>query len=119
MSVVTDIVLITGIDDGREGDEESPGSVDRLNDLIAAMGRETDRLVQVDRHAGGHKAMQCDVWLTALNHTDIEEIEAAFHEIKWTQPKMVQLIINEEYTEELRVVKPALSKGIQRSSKKS
>lgn len=105
MSVVTDIILITGIDEGREGDE-TPGSVDRLNDWIEAHGRATDRLIQVDKHAGGHKSMQCDVWLAAINYCDEDELEEAFHRIKWERPSMVQLLINSEYADQLRLVTP-------------
>lgn len=105
MSVVTDIILITGIDDGRDGDE-TPGSVDRFNDWIEAHGRATDRLVQVDRHAGGHKAMQCDVWLAAINFCDEAELEKAFQRVEWDQPRMVQLLINSEHSDRLRLVTP-------------
>jgi hypothetical protein len=62
--------------------------------------------VQVDQLAVGTKAMQCDVFLTAINYLDIEAFVEVFRGIPWNVPECVQLLIKDEHDELFTVYLP-------------
>ena len=80
MSTVTDIILITATDDSEN--------------FAPEFG-----LKRVDGYAGGNKAMQCDVLMSAMNALTVEpdEIVAWFHGIKLHAPECAQLLLKEEH----------------------
>ena len=80
MSAVTDIILIVANDDS--------------DNFKAEFG-----LQRVDKHAGGDKAMQCDVFMSAMNVLTVEpsDIVAWFHTINLYAPECAQLLIKEEH----------------------
>ena len=88
MSEVTDIILITFIDDGAERDGEHPNA-----DIL------WPRLKKVDDLAGGNKCMQCDVFMAAENHLDRQAFLKQFHAVKWEVPERVQLLLKGEHEE--------------------
>ena len=104
MSVVTDIILVTAMNDGAQG-EDRYDSVDRLNALLSEIrqGR-PDTLVKVDQHAGGTKAMQCDVWMAAINMLDEDAFVMAFLSIDWGDPECAQLMLKSEDDCRFRVI---------------
>lgn len=104
MSHVTDIVLLTAIDDGGHDDEHP--NVDRLEDWLKREYSPHVRLVKVDQHAIGTKAMQCDVFITAINYLNIEGFVEAFRAIPWGMPDCVQLLIKDEHDERFTVHLP-------------
>jgi hypothetical protein len=106
MSVVTDIILVTGIDDGAEREDEHPNA-DRLS---AYLEREHGGrgLAKVDQHAGGRKAMQCDVFMAAVNFLDKDAFLAWFHAIEWHDPEQVQLMLKGEQEERLTIITPEI-----------
>jgi hypothetical protein len=83
MSRVTDIILATRY--------EETAAVDCLQEALGGFA-----LIQVDDRAGGDKIMQCDVYLAAVNHLDIENFVAAFKTAPWKDPDCVQLMLKDE-----------------------
>lgn len=108
MSSVTDIILVTGIDDGAIRDAAQPNA-DKLNAWLnefMVCPVNGGALVKVDRLARGDKAMQCDVFITAINYLDHEEFLAAFHAIQWASPECVQLMMKGEHDDLFTVYRP-------------
>lgn len=100
MSVVTDIILVTFLNDGAKRDNEHPNA-DRLS---AYLEREHDRdLQKVDEHAGGDKMMQCDVFMAAINHLDKDEFVKLFRSIEWEWPEKTQLMIKGEWDDRFEI----------------
>ena len=56
-------------------------------------------LIKVDQHARGGKAMQCDVFVAAINYLDREGFLTAFNAVPWEYPECVQLILKGEHDE--------------------
>ena len=77
VSSVTDIILIAGIDDGH-----------KLKGY---------HLAKVDQFAGGRKAVQCDVFMSAVDYLDVDKLLKEFHEIQWESILEVQLMIKGEH----------------------
>jgi hypothetical protein len=96
VSVVTDIILVTAIEDG--GFDGQHPNVDKMNEWFQARYRGA-RLVKVDQHGGGNKAMQCDVFMGAINFLDVDALLAAFKAIEWQQHESVQLMLKQEHEE--------------------
>lgn len=85
MSYVADVVLLTFLED--EG----------MNDVQAWLtANDWPQLVEISDHAGGNKAMSCDVWAAAINYFDIEAFAAAVSAAKWEWPESVQLFVKGE-----------------------
>lgn len=97
MSCVADIILVTAIEDGAEREDEYP-NVEKLERALQQIQqRPTMRLVKVDGYAGGDKAMQCDVFLVAVNYLNVGRFLDAFRAIRWDMPECVQLMIKNEH----------------------
>jgi hypothetical protein len=87
MSVVTDVILITGIFDRCD----TTPTVDLLNKKITV---KHDRpLVRIDHHAGGDKVMESDVYAGAFNYLDRDWLIEAVRSMDWEDPDRVQLLI--------------------------
>jgi hypothetical protein len=82
MSRVTDIILATRY--------EEDAAIDCLQQTLGCA------LIRVDDRGGGRKIMQCDVYLAAVNHLDIETFVAAFKAAPWHDPDCVQLMLKDE-----------------------
>lgn len=87
MSVVTDVILITAVDEDNE-----KGIVARLF------------LERVDHPAGGNKAMQCGVYMGAFNHLVIERFIQNVRALKWHDRECVQLMVKEEDDNQFRII---------------
>ncbi len=94
MSVVTNIILVTTIEDGAKRDDEYP-NVDALNSFFKKDYGNIS-LLKVDEYAGGSKAMECDVFMAVINHLDLQEFMEHFNKIKGDEPNSVQLFIKQE-----------------------
>lgn len=104
MSVVTNIIVTTALNDGSLNDD-SYTSVDTLNAwLLATRDRPVDQLRLVRDHAGGGKCFECDVWLGAFNHLDIDGFVAAFMAIEWEYRDCAQLMVLEEQRDRFLIV---------------
>ena len=104
MSHVTDIIFITAIEDGADAEAGHPNT-DKLSEYIARE-HNNNKLLKVDEHAGGNKAIQCDVFMAAINYMDIDTFIAWFHTIKWEYPESVQLLIKDEHDDQFTIHVP-------------
>ncbi len=102
MSHVTDIILITFIDDG--GIEDAHPNVDLLNEYLTQHNH--GQLIKVDGYAVGHKVMQCDVFLSAANFLYIDEFVKEFNKVPWEDPDSVQLLLKDEEDDRFTVYTP-------------
>ena len=77
MSNVTNIILITGIEDGYTGEGSAVPNFDKLN--VYLQSKYDIEFNKVDKMAGGNKYMECDVFMIAVNHIDIHIESDVFH----------------------------------------
>jgi len=94
MTCITNIILTTSTYDGAWMNSDY-GSVDMLNEYIYK-NYQGSMLKNVVSHAGGNKAMSCDVFMAAVDYLNVEEFIDKFLNIKWDKPKEVQLLIKGE-----------------------
>ena len=94
MSYVTDIILVTMIDDGAELEDTQPNA-DQLSRYLS-VNHGGACLNKMDAYAGGNKAMQCDVFMGAVRSMDAAIFIEAFKAIEWEFPECAQLFIKEE-----------------------
>ncbi len=106
MSHVTDIIFTTAIEDGAEIDYSHPNT-DKLSAYLEKKHNGAT-LVKVDGHAGGRKAMQCDVFMAAINYMDIDAFVEWFNGIEWEYPESVQLLIKDECDDLFAVYVPKI-----------
>ena len=95
MSVVTDILLCTQIQDGGHQDDDHPNA-GALNRWLVQRYGEACALKRLDIHARGNKAMQADVYGVAVNCCNTDELVGAFRAIPWDDPESAQLLVKEE-----------------------
>lgn len=111
MSHVADIILTTPIEDGGKKDGDSP-NVDVLINYLRVEYHLEERpkspLEKVDGHAGGDKAMQCDVFIGAINYLDINGFIEVFKSIKWEYPEDIQLLIKDEHDDKFKLYEIAI-----------
>lgn len=88
MSRVADIILLTFIDEP---------SVAKAQQWLA--DNKWPQLVEISGHAGGNKAMQCEVWAAAINYFDIDAFAKVIASIEWESPEFVQLLVKDEHEE--------------------
>lgn len=110
MSQVTDIILVTAINDG--GAEDEHPNVDMLNGWLKARHRGAE-LVKIDHHAGGNKYMQCDLWAAAINYNDDDALIRDFPSVPWEAPEMAQLMIKREQDDRFDIYQLTWDRGLQ------
>ena len=88
MSVVTNVILLTFIDDK---------GVHGLQQWLADKGMPP--LKKIDENAGGNKMIEHDFFAGAFNHLDLEGFVQCAWATTWTYPKEVQLFVKEENDE--------------------
>jgi hypothetical protein len=86
MSHVADVILLTFVEDAGIDDAQK-----WLRD------NKWPELVEVSGNAGGNKAMQCDVWVAAINCFAIDDFAKAVKAINWEWPDSVQLLVKDEH----------------------
>lgn len=104
MSHVTDIILVTAIEDGAEAIAGHP-SADKVSDYLK-QNHNGHVLLEVSPVAGGDKAMQCDVFMSAINGLDIPAFVKWFAAIEWEFPEYVQLLLKDENDDRFAVYEP-------------
>lgn len=92
MSYVTDIILVTMIEDKDEGDHLN---ADKLSQFLCDNYKGTT-LVHIPRNIG-RRGLQCDVFVAAVNHLDMDEFMRLFYSIEWQWPDYLQLMLKEEH----------------------
>ncbi len=94
MSCVTDVLLITGLDEP---------SICSVHDWMIING--LPALKEISNNAGGNKRMQCRVWAGGINHLNIESfVMDCLDSVNWKMPCLVQLLIKEENDFSFRTV---------------
>ena len=81
MSVVTDIILVSAIDD------------EMMNDFIELSAI---KFTKVDHLAGGNKAMQCDLYIAAQNYLNKELLLEYFYGFTFEDNDSAQIMLKEE-----------------------
>lgn len=87
MSTVADIILVTGT-----YDTNCKNSLDEY----LKKHHNGEHLVKVDDYAGGHKAIQADVYMAAINGLDINDFLDCFYNTNFEDPNLCQLMIKNE-----------------------
>lgn len=105
MSHVTDIILVTGIEDGAKHQNEHPNA-DYVSEYLEK--EHNCKLNKVDQYAGGGKKVQCDVFMAAINYLNIPLFVEHFYSVKWSYPELVQLMIKDEHDEKFTIYEPKI-----------
>lgn len=92
MSHITDIILVTMIDDR---DKDSELNANKLSRFLFDNYNETP-LVHVPRGIS-RRGMQCDVFISTVNYLDIDRFMRLFYSIEWGWPNQLQLMIKDEH----------------------
>ena len=85
MSVVTDVVLLSPIQD--------EGVLENLN--LALLTLDVGELTNIGSHAGGRKNLQATVWAGAFNYLELDELLNILRRFDWKYSKP-RLFIQEE-----------------------
>ena len=105
MSHVTDIILSTMIRDGSSGKEIHP-NVDQLNNYLSE-NYGGWILIKGDDKDGSGKAMQCDLFIAAINHLNIPKFLEAYRAVEWEAPEYVQLMLKDEHDDGFTIYGPS------------
>jgi hypothetical protein len=96
MSRVTNVIITAHVAAHGQDDPE----IDFVNKLLrASEGGGGGEFVEVSRHAGGTKHMECRVYLSAFNHAGTKTIIDAVDQAPWRDKEMVQLFVKEQEEE--------------------
>jgi len=87
MSYVTDIILISHY--------LKQDTIDEINGWL--IGYQRNGLYEVTEHAGGSKAMQCEVHMGAFNYLGLEEFLEFIKTLPWEEKKQMQLLTKEKH----------------------
>ena len=99
MSDVTDIILIIAIDDGDlNGDLKN---IDTINNYLISSYKSF--MEKVDSFAGGNKAVQCDVYMAAINYLNKEDLISKFLDINWDYKECAQLMLKGEHDNKFKL----------------
>ena len=95
MSAVTDIILTCSLLESQGSNWDDTPSVQTLNDYLRAAYHGVT-LMRVDDYAGGNKAVQCTVWMAAINHFDTKEFLRQARSAQWYEPESAQIFFKGE-----------------------
>jgi hypothetical protein len=96
MSRVTNAIITAHVAAHSQADPE----IDSVNRLLReSEGGGGGEFIEVSRHAGGTKHMECRVYLSAFNHADTKTIIEAVNRAPWQDKEMVQLYVKEQEEE--------------------
>ncbi|WP_432472848.1 hypothetical protein [Amphritea sp. HPY] len=106
MSSVTDIILISMINDGSNGQDKSKHpNADIISNYIRQNHHDCE-LVKVDPYAGDKKNMQCDIFMCTTDGLDTAGLIELFNSIKWQDPDCVQLMLKDEQDDAFLIHSP-------------
>ena len=100
MSKITDIVIVTSLDENDKG-----GGVWYLNGLLTntmetlaerCAANNTHPLEEISERAGGNKVFCGNLYAGSINYLNVEEFIGWAVEAPWNHPATVQLLIQEE-----------------------
>jgi hypothetical protein len=98
MSTITDIILVTAIDDGGQFEDDHPNA-EKLSQWLRDDHESSNvgLTIMPSRPIENGRAIQCDIFLAAVNHLHTEAFIAAFRAIEWQHPDCVQLMLKGEH----------------------
>jgi hypothetical protein len=97
MSRVTNVILTAHVDPNGDADPE----IDSVNGFLRKTeGGGGGEFIEVTRHAGGTKHMECRVYRSAFNHVDTEVVLRAVDQAPWRDKDMVQVFVKEQEEEQ-------------------
>ncbi|GGK85777.1 hypothetical protein [Amphritea balenae] len=96
MSSITDIILITMINDGNnDQDKSKTANADLISNYIK-QNTPLSGLIKVEPYAGEKQSMQCDIFMCATNNLNTAGLIELFNHIQWQDPDCVQLMLKQE-----------------------
>jgi hypothetical protein len=100
MSHVADIILTCDLGE-EDGDDNWP-AINHINEYLSSENKGV--LTNIGKHAGGHKALQVEVFGGAFNYLDWEGFAQALRTAPWESPENVVLLVQDEHDEILKPV---------------
>lgn len=94
MSVVTDVLLLSGCGESQSDDDPIPPPIAAINTWLVAEGY--GELKELAEHAGGHKHMQCEVFGGAFNYLRLIDFLETVRAQLWEDRDAVRILIQEE-----------------------
>lgn len=107
MTAITDLILTTAPDDGACSTSDH-SNADMLCDYLHQHYQGTN-LHKTDEHAGGHKRMQSDVFMAAVDYLDEVALLEYFQQIPWQYPEKVQLLLKGPHDATFQLFQPTQS----------
>ncbi|MEP4890715.1 MAG: hypothetical protein ABJV04_11865 [Aliiglaciecola sp.] len=104
MTDITNIILITSMDDGAWANSDH-GNADILYEYLRTNYR-GESLTKVDHHGGGNKGMTCDIFMAGIDYIDKDKLIEKFNSIQWDRPEKVQLLIKGRKDDVFSVYRP-------------
>lgn len=86
MSVVTNVIVTA------ESDEDP--AVEQVNAYLAGLGHGQFR--RVDEYAGGLKAVEAGIWVTAFNHLSLSDLRDALALASWDSYDCVRVFVKRQ-----------------------
>lgn len=123
MSTITDLILITCIDDAVVINNKEFLNVNRINQWLKEnIERPADTIKDLLEVSGmsypGNPILQCDVFIGAYRSFETEELIEVFNAVPWQYPESVMLLIKEEYDESFTThLPPKVKESINRSER--
>ena len=106
MNSVTDIILITMINDGgSDQDKSRTPNADIISNHIKQI-HPLYGLIKVDPYAEEKQSMQCDIFMCATGVLDTAGLIELFNHIKWQDPDAVQLMLKQGHDDAFSIHTP-------------
>jgi hypothetical protein len=100
MSRVTNVIVTAHVGSHADSDPE----IDSVNKFLReTKGSSGGEFVEVSHIAGGTKFMECRVYVSAFNHTDLRTILSAVEQAPWVDKEMVQVFVKEQEDELFKI----------------
>ncbi len=99
MSRVTNVILTAHVGKSDGSDPE----IDSVNRFLQKADKHYGQFIEVSRHAGGSKYMECRVYLSAFNNLETDIILRAIDQAPWRDKDVVQAFIKEQEEEFFRL----------------
>lgn len=101
MSHVTDFILITALYDGASNCDTMEGHNAKYYSNLTGID-----FKYISDYTGGNKAIQCDIFMSAMNYYDIDVALEYLNKIKWENPECVQLMVKDEHEDVFKIYTP-------------
>ncbi len=93
MSVITDLLLVTGFDES--------DAIAKVNEWCVPNDERKQEFTRIDREAaGGYKVFTSRVWAMSANHFDWQGLAEALPSFGWRWPTGALLVVHHEHHDE-------------------